>query len=425
MSHVFVSYSRKDSKTVDQIVARLTAEGLEVWIDREEIKAGELWRTQIVEAIDTCDAFILMLSCNSVVSDNVRKEIDLAQDSGRNIFVMKFNEAKLPAEIRYQLAGLQFIDLQLLGFDKAVSGLSNTLKEQLKPAGKQLVRQAELVIKGIDPNAFGSEKRKQLIEFISKLARTPQSSLQVVAVVAGSVHIFIDMPALTAFELKTRALNRDHHFKRFGIKSLKLVGDKKYINISLGILTTTATIGALKLLWLSMPSLFPSIVGVTAGKLIVITSALVVTTAVSMTVSNTVIPMLNPTPTLISTAIPTQTPTPQNPLVIRDTLCWNGPDPSYEVVSSIKAGMRVELVGRANIESWWVVSNPRYHTPCWMRESDLQIDPDNFSSLPIFTPPPPMGNLHRNPDNRVTPTPFNWLPINPCGIPGFCKTPTP
>jgi hypothetical protein len=400
MGHIFVSYSRHDLEAVDCIVGKIENVGIRVWIDRDDIKAGKTWRAQIVQAIDTCDAFVLMLSSNSAVSENVRKEIDLAQDSGRAVFIMRLDSvAKLPAEMRYQLVGLQYIDIQELGVDDGVNQLVETLRQHfatLKPDGEQSVRQAELVIQGVNPSTFGAEKQEQLINFVSELTETPDSQLHITKLTPGSVHVFVDMPALTAFELKTRALNRDHHFKRLGVKSLRLVGDRKYINISLGILTTTATLGALQILWMSIPSLFPSIVGVTTGKVLVLTSAIVVTTAVGLTASHTLSPMLNATPIPTSTARPThsatatQTPPPQNPLVIQDAYCWNGPGSAYAVVSSVMAGTRVELLGRGNIEGWWVISNPIYHTPCWMSESDLQIDPNDFQNLPTYTPLPPL-----------------------------------
>jgi hypothetical protein len=287
MNKIFVSYSRRDAELVDYIVKKMEAAGMAVWIDRDEIKVGRTWRVQIVEAIDTCDAFVLMLSSNSAASDNVRKEIDLAQDSGRAIYIMKLDPVQLPAEMRYQLVGLQHIDVQALEIDVAVNQLLDTLKAHFtieKPVEEPSVRQAELVIEGIDPAAFSPEKRQQLIDFISKLVNTPQTQLQIMDVQAGSVHVFVDMPARTAFLLKTLALNRDHRFKQFGIKALRLKGDRLYIHISLGILTTAATIGFLKLVWLSIPSVFPSLFGTTVGKVITIISVLVAISAVSFAI---------------------------------------------------------------------------------------------------------------------------------------------
>jgi len=415
MGHIFVSYSRHDLAMVDRMVGRIENAGMKVWIDRDDIKAGKTWRAQIVEAIDTCDAFILMLSSNSAVSDNVRKEIDLAQDSGRTLFILRLNSvAKLPDEMRYQLVGLQYVDMQVLGQDSAAKQLIDTLKEHLtasKPDGEKPVREAELVIQGVDPNTFGAEKQEQLINFVSELTETPDSQLHITKLTAGSIHAFVDMPARAAFDLKTRALNRDLHFKRLGIKSLRLVGDKKYINVSLGILTTTATIGALKLLWMSIPSLFPSVVGVTAGKVITLASAIVITTTVGLTVSHDVSAMLNPTPTPSSTAVPTpistvtQTLASTNVPVIQDALCYVGPGPAYAVVSSVRAGTGVELLGRGNVEAWWVIRNPRYNTPCWIQERVLQINPDDFPSLPIYTPLPPLAPPTGASNSGVPPTP--------------------
>lgn len=280
MGHIFVSYSRRDLEIVNRLVEMIQRAGINIWIDREAIKAGKLWRTQIVQAIDTCDAFVLMLSSSSAASENVRKEIDLAQDSGRSIFIMNLDQAKIPADMRYQLVGLQFIDLKSLGFDSAINQLIETLNTELRITIGPPVRQTELVIQGVDPAAFGPEMQAQLIDFISNLVKTPPSQLHIASVAVGSLHLFIDMPAQAAFELKTLALNRDRRFKQFGIKALKLVGDKKYVNIALGILTTAATIGFLQYLWMSIPSLFPSLFGATTGKVILIVSAVALTTAV-------------------------------------------------------------------------------------------------------------------------------------------------
>src|SRR6266508_4932291 len=110
MSHVFISYSRKDSETVDQIVTRLEAENFTVWIDREDIHGGELWREAIVEAVDNAYAFVLMLSPYSVASNNVRKEVDLAEGAGKSLLPLLLAQAQLPARLRYQLAGIQWIE---------------------------------------------------------------------------------------------------------------------------------------------------------------------------------------------------------------------------------------------------------------------------------------------------------------------------
>jgi TIR domain/Putative nucleic acid-binding region len=314
MTQVFTSYSRRDKETVDQIVGVIENTGIDVWIDREDIKAGDMWRVQIVEAIDTCAAFLLMLSPNSAASDNVRKEIDLAEGSERPIFAVMLQPVKLPADIRYQLAGLQLIDVQKVGFDNAVARLIEDLKEHIKKmaaAAEQSIRQVELVIQGIDISAFGPEKQEQLLAFISSLANTDRSQIKIENVAAGSLHVFIAVPSATAYQLKTLALNRDPRFKEMGIASLRLDGDKKFINVSLGKPVLTATLSPLAALWLKIPALFSPVLGATAGKALTVLLITTVLAGAGILVPATFAPAPTAaqTPTSMPTSLPTWTST--------------------------------------------------------------------------------------------------------------------
>ena len=121
-------------------------------------------------------------------------------------------------------------------------------------------------------------------------------------------------------------------------------------------------------------------------------SALRTGTSASQTVqpAGTETPASVPVPT--NTGTPQSTPTPQNPLVTHDALCWQGPGNVYEVVSAIKTGTRVELMGRASIPGWFIVRNPIYRDPCWIQATNLQIDPSyDLSVLKIYNPPPTPG----------------------------------
>ena len=424
---------------------------MRVWIDREAIKAGNTWRVQIVQAIDECAAFVLMLSPNSAASDNVRKEIDLSQDSGRTIFAVMLEPVKLPAEIRYQLAGLQFIDVQMLGFDQAVSQLIETVREHLakfEPVEPAQERQAELVIQGIDLTAFTADKQEQLLEFISKLTSADRSQLQIANLTAGSVHVFVDMPALAAYELKTLALNRDPRFKELGITSLKLNGDTKYVNISLGKLTLAATTGSLMALWLKIPALLAPVLGATAGKLLTLLLAGVLIAGAGIAASRALAPLLVPSPTLTQTAsatpfptstststptatlTPTQTPTetltptstPTATLsptpvpiyltlrgeVLRRIACNFGPGDIYLYQEVMNPGYQMDVFGKAEIrrrgemQTWLWTRADGFQRSCWVNARDVQLNGDLASletvypgkvGLPISSLWPPPQNV--------------------------------
>lgn len=114
-----------------------------------------------------------------------------------------------------------------------------------------------------------------------------------------------------------------------------------------------------------------------------------------------------PVPEPTKTGQPSATSTPQNPLVLRDTLCWAGPGMIYEVVSSLKKDERVELLGRGSIAGWWIVRNPLYKDACWAQASDLQLDASYYTAnLQIFYPPP-------TPTPTITITPTATTPPAP------------
>ena len=305
MAQVFTSYSRRDTETVDTVVGEMSQAGIDVWIDRQDIKAGDNWRVQIVKAIKACPAFVLMLSPSSAASDNVRKEIDLSQSSNRPIFALKLEPMELPDEISYQLAGLQFIDVKKLGFDNAVDRLVDTLKEHLEKLGltvEPVTRQAEIVIQGIDLKSFTADKQAQLLDFLAQLTSADRSQLQIANLAAGSVHVFVDMPADPAYLLVTRALNRDERFKKLGIVSLRLDGDTKFVNTTSGAFTSTATESSLKTLWSKIPALFAPFVGVPVGQLLTILLG-----AVFIVGATLVLPLLGPRG---AASEPSRTPTP-------------------------------------------------------------------------------------------------------------------
>lgn len=130
------------------------------------------------------------------------------------------------------------------------------------------------------------------------------------------------------------------------------------------------------------------------------------TSAPTMTDTPPVVGFVSETPAITETFTPEPPPTDtatfapsvQDPLVIRAALCWWGPGPVYEVMSALKEGINVKLVGRGSISGWLLVDNPIYHLPCWVPSSYLQIDPStDFNILPIYTPPP-------TPTPTITPT---------------------
>jgi len=112
MGHLFISHARSDRSQIEQLLETLEKNsGRHLWIDVQDISAGELWRTSIVAAIKAADAFIIVLSRTSVDSDHVRTELDIAHELKIKIIPVLIDEVDIPDEMIYPLAGRQNIDL--------------------------------------------------------------------------------------------------------------------------------------------------------------------------------------------------------------------------------------------------------------------------------------------------------------------------
>ena len=107
MSDIFISYSSKDSEQAEQLAELLASAGLSVWIDQSGIEAATSWSEEIVNALDGCKAFIVMLSPSSVESKNVVREVALAFEKNKKILPLDLEPVSLPASMQYHLAGLQ------------------------------------------------------------------------------------------------------------------------------------------------------------------------------------------------------------------------------------------------------------------------------------------------------------------------------
>jgi len=98
---VFLSHSSRDKEFVRRLAADLTANGVTVWIDEQDILPGQSFVERISEGVYSSDAFVFVSSENSVKSEWARKELNLAfakQLSSAQIKIVpaRIDDAELP-----------------------------------------------------------------------------------------------------------------------------------------------------------------------------------------------------------------------------------------------------------------------------------------------------------------------------------------
>jgi tetratricopeptide (TPR) repeat protein len=154
--HYFLSYSAVDAPELALRLADALVAGppsFPVWLDRRQLRPGEDWDEQIVEAIRTCRGVLLVMTTDSVKPNSVCKH--------EWVRALKYKKPTLPlrfhadAELPFRLGSRQFVDFTSsftialarlrthLAWMDTPEGALQALKERLEDAERELPRTAE------------------------------------------------------------------------------------------------------------------------------------------------------------------------------------------------------------------------------------------------------------------------------------------
>ena len=104
MAHdVFISYSHVDNAYANYVCNFLESEGIRCWYAPRDIKYGDEWASTITAAIESTRVFILILTNNSNLSNQVYKEVNLAVTNKAYLFTLKLESIELQKGLNYYL----------------------------------------------------------------------------------------------------------------------------------------------------------------------------------------------------------------------------------------------------------------------------------------------------------------------------------
>jgi WD40 repeat protein len=92
MTNVMVSYSRKDSEIARKLIQAFKDINLDVWVDWEDIPPAVGWLDQILRGIEESDAFIFLISPDSIKSEVCNVEIGHAGKNHKRIIPIVIRE---------------------------------------------------------------------------------------------------------------------------------------------------------------------------------------------------------------------------------------------------------------------------------------------------------------------------------------------
>jgi len=100
---VFVSYAHADADRVYPHIERLRAAGVELWFD-QGIRAGEVWRQVLGEALDRATHLLFFVSQRSVESEHCDPEVQYALDKRKVVIPVFLERTELSPQLRLPLS---------------------------------------------------------------------------------------------------------------------------------------------------------------------------------------------------------------------------------------------------------------------------------------------------------------------------------
>lgn len=102
---LFISYSSRDAQAVQAIIEHLNSRGIRIWLDQNEIAAGDLLMDRIDVGLREAKYFVLFWSrayqSGSWTQAEARAAFDLVMEAGeRRIIIVQLDDAEIPPLLR-------------------------------------------------------------------------------------------------------------------------------------------------------------------------------------------------------------------------------------------------------------------------------------------------------------------------------------
>lgn len=109
---VFISYSRKDKEFVRRLNDALDAHGVNAWVDWEGIPLSADWMAEITKAIEGADAFLFVITPDSLASKVCAEELDIALRYNKKLIPILRRMPRREAPMHAKLAATNWVYLR-------------------------------------------------------------------------------------------------------------------------------------------------------------------------------------------------------------------------------------------------------------------------------------------------------------------------
>jgi WD40 repeat protein len=130
---VFISYSRKDKVFVQKLNDALAKAGVKVWVDWEGIELASDWMETITAAIQGSDAFLFIISPDSLKSKVCADELELGLQLNKKLIPILYREPTKTSTMHDKLAATNWVYLREKDdFDGTIPKLVQSINTDLE-----------------------------------------------------------------------------------------------------------------------------------------------------------------------------------------------------------------------------------------------------------------------------------------------------
>ena len=213
MSYIFLSHSHADKPFVRKLASDLRAAGHSVWVDEAELNIGDSLIGKIREGLDQVDYVAAVLSKDSIGSDWVNKELEIASNreiEEKKVIVLPLllEKVDLPGFLKGKFYGdFSNPDSYKEKLDLLLRAVGNT-KGLPEVSSEEIVRLKE----ALESAQALAETRKKEVDAHRKIALRGKSKKLVEAIKKADIKFPLYTPINTtyAFELSSIPVTLDY-----------------------------------------------------------------------------------------------------------------------------------------------------------------------------------------------------------------------
>ena len=129
MKHTaFISHSAKDEAIADKVCDFLEAGGISCWIAPRDVIPGKNYGLAIVDAIDECAVFVLILTRESNKSGQVVREVERAASANAIIIPFRVEDVQPSRNLEFYVSAAHRLDAVTKPLEKHLSALLKAIQ---------------------------------------------------------------------------------------------------------------------------------------------------------------------------------------------------------------------------------------------------------------------------------------------------------